>query len=79
MTSTRDIYKSTDGGANWFALNTGLPNIRVDALAIDPSTPTTLYVGTDSGVYKSTDGGTSSRRINTGLTNLSVNALAIDP
>ncbi|MBI3597103.1 MAG: hypothetical protein HY203_08135 [Nitrospirae bacterium] len=49
------------------------------AIAIDPSTPTTLYVGTDGGgVYKSTDGGASWAPINQGLTDLKVTALAID-
>ncbi|MBK7920340.1 MAG: hypothetical protein IPJ94_29640 [Chloroflexi bacterium] len=30
-------------------INTGLTNIHVLALAIDPQTPTTLYAGTDGG------------------------------
>jgi photosystem II stability/assembly factor-like uncharacterized protein len=49
------------------------------AIAIDPSTPTTLYVGTDGGgVFKSTDGGNTWTPINIGLTDLKVTALAID-
>jgi len=75
------VYKSTDGGASWRAINTtGLTNRNVWALAIDPQTPTTLYAGTrGGGVYKSTDGGARWQAINTGLTNLEVRALAIDP
>jgi cysteine-rich repeat protein len=50
----------------------------VQALAIDPMTPTTLYAGTPGGgVFKSTNGGGTWGA--TGLTNTSVNALAIDP
>ena len=51
------VYKSTDGGGNWSAVNTGLGSAAVSALAVDPVTPTTLYAGTAGGVFKSTDGG----------------------
>ena len=63
------VFKSTDGGATWSAVNTGCRSPRVSALAIDPTTPTTLYAGTDGGgVFKSTDGGASWSAANTGLT-----------
>ena len=40
----------------------------IAALAIDPSTPTTLYAGTSGGgVFKSTDGGGSWRAVNDGM------------
>ena len=53
----------------------------VSALALDPTTPTTLYAGTSDGVFKTTDGGTSWSPVNTGLAVLSttVRALALDP
>src|SRR5262245_44821260 len=44
------VFKSTDGGESWGV--TGLAYI--DALVIDPLTPTTLYAGIDNwGTYKS--------------------------
>jgi photosystem II stability/assembly factor-like uncharacterized protein len=50
------------------------------ALAIDPSSPATVYAGTSgNGVFKSTNGGGSWSAINSGITSLRVNALAIDP
>ena len=52
-------------------------NIR--ALAIDPTTPTTLYAATSAGVFKSTNSGGTWSAVNAGLTNLAVIALAIDP
>lgn len=48
------MFKSTNGGANWSAANTGLTKTDVRALAIDPATPATLYAGTDGGVFKTT-------------------------
>jgi len=51
----------------------------IQTLAIDPTTPSTLYVGTDGGVFKSTDGGGSWSVANTGLSATNVSALAIDP
>ena len=64
------VFKSTDGGASWSPVNTGLTytSLHVPALALDPTTPTTLYAGTDDGVFKSTDGGGSWSPVNTGLT-----------
>jgi photosystem II stability/assembly factor-like uncharacterized protein len=89
------VYKSTDGGASWSAgaVNFGMPTppngayVLVNALAIDPQNPSTLYAGTNIGVLKTTDGGTSWSAANFGLPNdtpngfygTSVNALAIDP
>ena len=40
------VFKSTNGGGNWGAINTGLTTTQVVALAIDPATPTTVYAGT---------------------------------
>src|ERR1035441_2875425 len=50
------------------------------ALAIDPSSPATLYAGEyGGGVFKSSNGGTSWSASSSGLTNLGVLALVIDP
>src|SRR5438094_461849 len=76
------VLKSTDGGANWSAVNTGLSILSVVSLTIDPQAPTTLYAGTaGSGVFKSTDGGGTWAAVNSGLPTsiLSVMALALDP
>ena len=71
-------------GATWNVVNTGLTTLNVNALAIDPKSPNTIYAGvyntgaTTGGVFKSTDGGASWNPVNTGLTSLDVRALAID-
>jgi photosystem II stability/assembly factor-like uncharacterized protein len=76
------VFQSTDGGATWSG--TGLTDIVTELLAIDPTTPGTLYAGTHSGVLKSTDGGGTWNAANTGLPatpefDPSVTALAVDP
>jgi hypothetical protein len=53
------IYKTTDFGATWHTIITGLPDAPVSALCEDPSNPLVLYAGTDAGVYLSLNGGTS--------------------
>lgn len=62
--SERDgVFKSTDGGAHWTAVNTGLIHdsftneCTITALAIDPRSPNTIYaVLFSSAVFKSTNG-----------------------
>jgi photosystem II stability/assembly factor-like uncharacterized protein len=76
-----EIFKSTDGGASWRTVATGLAANQaeyVEAFAIDPLTPTTVYAGTDWGVFKSTDGGGRWRLFDKGM-GRGVSALAIDP
>ena len=75
---------STVARAGQGVWTSGGPYGSVKALAIDPSTPTTLYAATEyGGVFKSTDSGGTWAAANTGLAAVyafgSVNALAIDP
>ncbi len=49
-------------------------------VAIDPQTPSTLYVGTEAeGIFKSVNGGLSWNAVNDGLPDTIVYTLAIDP
>lgn len=80
------VFKSTDGGASWAAVNAGLAwpgmdSLNVWDLALDPTAPGTLYAGTWwGGAFKSTDGGASWTAVNTGLPgNASVFIQAVDP
>ena len=74
------VLRSTDGGATWDLSNNGLPSARVTAVAIDPSNPSTVYVGTQ-GVFKSTDGGETWAPADNGIpsSSLGIAAIAIDP
>jgi len=73
------VFKSTDGATSWQAVHDATLSkyAHVFALAIDPSTPSTLYAGTLDGVFKSTDGASSWQA--TGLAEPDITALAIDP
>src|SRR6266536_68172 len=89
----RGVYRSDDAGASWSAANAGLPAFRIQTIAIDPASPSTLYAGTltpdgvaSVGIFKSIDGGASWTAINeglidplTGISPLDVWSLAIDP
>ncbi len=55
------VYKSANGGVDWVSLDgegdTGLPDIPVHAIVIDPERTDRLYLATDLGVLVSDDGG----------------------
>jgi len=73
------LYKSTNGGGAWAALNiAGLQNPYVFAVAVNPSQPAVVYAAANGSVYKSADAGISWALASTGLTAY-VNYLAIAP
>ena len=57
------LWKTTDGGASWAPLTDTISNLKVGAVAVAPSAPNTIYLGTGNfqgagiGLLKSTDGG----------------------
>lgn len=64
------VYRTTDGGSSWEALEKGLPQegawltVLRDGFAADPLSPTGLYFGTRTGeVFASADGGESWREV----------------
>lgn len=78
------VVKSINGAGNWLPLSVSAGDTNLRRLAIDPSAPSTVYVGTDAGtpngVLKTTDGGATWNPVNTGLPGpTTVNALAVDP
>ena len=76
-TSRGGVYRSDDRGLTWRAASDGLTSFDVFELAVDPTTPTTLYAATDNGVHKSDDSGLTWRAV--GLPGQSVWALAAIP
>ncbi len=81
------VYKSTDGGENW-GLETASVSayFSVSALAVDPSSPSTVYAGgwdygqvSSGGVIKSADGGQSWNAVDAGFLNTFVKGVKADP
>jgi photosystem II stability/assembly factor-like uncharacterized protein len=74
---TNGLYKTTDGGANWFPIINGIGAIKTFlALAMSPADPNTIYAGTSfdpttstgpSAIYKTTDAGANWVLSSTGL------------
>jgi hypothetical protein len=71
------VYKTTNMGSSWTAIDTGLPNEPVNAIEMDPSHPERYFIGTDLGVYYSSDAGTSWVPFNTGLPHVVVDDLRL--
>ena len=64
------VWKTTNGGSSWSALDDLMANLAVASLAMDPSNSSVLYAGTGegifnfdavrgAGIFKTTDGGAS--------------------
>jgi photosystem II stability/assembly factor-like uncharacterized protein len=78
------VYKSTDRGMTWVAINNGITNLTMGRSApvlVHPENPDILYTASEGGggVYKSKDGGASWYEVNVGLADTSVIGLAMDP
>ena len=75
------IYRSTDNGENWTAVNNGLTGLYIPALAINASGQifaATWDVKACTGIFRSTDNGDSWTEINNGLANLCILSFAIN-
>ncbi len=83
--STGKIFKTIDGGENWFEVLNSDALIR--HILINPIHPDTMYASTgifdrdclqEEGIWKSTDGGENWFHVNNGLTDLTVGGLDMD-
>ena len=73
------VFRSDDGGATWTDCTAGLPNLPINAIAVDPADANRLWVGADVGVYESTDRGATWQHYSTGLPNVLVGDLEFHP
>ena len=72
------VFRTTNGGDSWAGQSSGLRATGVNAFAIDPSNPDTVYAGTQfEGVFKSTDGGASWALAGTSLFQQQITSLAL--
>ena len=74
--SSTHVFASSDNGATWNPLGTGLPSstFNSNSLAIKG---TTLFLATDNGIYKNTVGQNSWTLVNSGLTNTVVKSIIV--
>ena len=87
--ATGGLWKSTDGGLYWHSQFDNMPNESIGSVAIAPSDPNVVYVGTGEpnnrqsssigdGVYGTTDGGKTWTHL--GLENTqSIGRVVVDP
>jgi photosystem II stability/assembly factor-like uncharacterized protein len=45
------VFRTTNYGASWTDISSNLPEVPINAIIIDPTLSSMLYVGTDYGVY----------------------------
>ena len=78
-TDGNGILISVSGCQSWYQSNSGLGNLFVNSVAMDPNNSNTLYAGTNGGVYISYDRGQTWGQINDGLLGvLTVYSIGID-
>jgi hypothetical protein len=70
-----NLYRTTDAGATWLNIATGLPVAPVNTVVIAPWNRTHLYVGTEVGVFASANGGASWSSANEGPANVRTDEL----
>jgi hypothetical protein len=75
--SIHQVYKTTDQGATWNAMDATLPDEPCNSIVIDPQNPDTYFLGTDTGVWVSFDAGANWSPYNTGLPHVVVDDLRL--
>src|SRR5207302_4006535 len=73
------FFQSSDGGGTW-SQSSKLPKRSIITIAVDPKTPSNLYVSlADGGVWKSTDGGANWTESDNGIdTTGETSAIGVD-
>jgi photosystem II stability/assembly factor-like uncharacterized protein len=74
---TTNLDTTPTSAVTWSPAGNGIPDVPVNAFAIDPRDSNILYAGTDIGVYRSTDGGASWLPFGTVLPRVAVFDMAI--
>lgn len=74
------VWKSTNAGQSWTPIDkrgqsNGIPDIPAHTIAVDPTNPQRLFVGTDLGVFVSPNGGNTWLVENNGFANVVTEAL----
>ena len=73
------VFRTTDHGATWTDISGDLPDAPVNAIVIDPTQTSTLFVGSDVGAFVTHDLGASWAPLGTGLPDVPVSDLKLLP
>jgi photosystem II stability/assembly factor-like uncharacterized protein len=74
------VYRSTDGGTTWTAIDGDLPSERVvRVVREDPKNPGVLYLGTEMGAYVTADQGAHWIPLKMNMPRVAVNDLVVHP
>src|SRR5262249_35269194 len=84
------VWKTVNGGVSWKPLTDSQPSLANGAIALDPSNPDTVYVGTGeenfaidsyygAGILKSTNGGASWKNIIGPFLHTYIGGMAVHP
>jgi photosystem II stability/assembly factor-like uncharacterized protein len=77
------VWKTIDGGTTWAPLDGteegALPDIPMHSLAVDPTRPGRLFLGSDLGLFVSTDGGAHWTAENSGFASVITESVFIGP
>ncbi|WP_183407079.1 DUF11 domain-containing protein [Nocardioides marmorisolisilvae] len=66
------LFATSNGGGSWTDIGTGLPDVPINTVVIDPANAKTLYVGTDVGAFFTTNGGNKWFALGSGMPKVSV-------
>jgi photosystem II stability/assembly factor-like uncharacterized protein len=73
------LYRTTDYGRSWMAINGNLPNAPINVVVQDRKNRQLLFVGNDLGVFVTIDGGARWSRFAANLPTVAVHDLTIHP
>ncbi len=77
--SVAHVFRTNNFGATWTNIGSGLPDIPVNDLIVDPLNRSHLYIATDMNVLSTTDGGSNWIVLGSSLPAVTVHDLAFQP
>ena len=71
------VFRSTNGGKTFADRTSNLPDMAVNAIAVDPKSTSQVFIATDRGVWRSKNSGTAWAAFSNGLPNVIVGDLVL--